>query len=53
MNLRELSDDLDCCPTAGSPPVRVVPEELCRRISAALQAAQEEREEWVRIDSLQ
>lgn len=41
-----LAEDLNACPTVGDdPPVRVVPEELCQRIAAALV----EVEEFVRI----
>lgn len=34
--LSDLADDLDFCPTVGTPEVRVVPEHLCAEISKVL-----------------
>lgn len=44
-DLIALADDLDASPARGSIAVRIVPEELCRRISEALR----DQAEWVRV----
>ncbi|MGX7896912.1 hypothetical protein [Tsuneonella sp. HG222] len=41
-----LADDLDCCPTVGEPPARIVPEHLCHRIGQVLRTEAADAQGW-------